>query len=222
MSILDAIPSLTNPPSWLSSLPWGTVAEKAWSSARNLMGGSAANGVYEVLDYESTLELLNRQGTKALFKKRKRIRYLQDEVIAYQDYAWGDGEILVNYRSSPGRPVDRYRCGYKTYILLSLRGVRNKGDVDEFNIQWNIRRGFLKEDGFWGTGVSQPMRHIKSNVIFPRSRPPQQLSMEESNLRKTAPLGRDAQRQLPDGRWLVTWEMDNPRLHELYVLRWIW
>jgi hypothetical protein len=32
---------------------------------------------------------------------------MQDNVIAYQDQAWGDGEILLNYRCTPGTPVDR-------------------------------------------------------------------------------------------------------------------
>ena len=28
--------------------------------------------------------------------------------------------------------------------------------------------------------------------------------------------------QLPDGRWQVTWEIDNPRLNERYILKWGW
>jgi hypothetical protein len=87
--------------------------------------------LYEVLEYESTLELKDREGRKATFKKREKVRYLQDNVIAYQDQAWGDGEILLNYRCTPGAPVDRYRSGYKTTILISRREVKDKGDVDE-------------------------------------------------------------------------------------------
>ena len=178
--------------------------------------------IFEVLDYESTLEILNKTGTKASFTKRKKVRYLQDDIIAFQDYAWGDGEILLNYRTNRGVPVDRYRSGFKTYVLLSLREVRNRSDIDEFHIQWDIRQGFLTEDGYWSTDVSQPSRQIKINVIFPESRPPLRLSLEETNRRKTHMLGRDAQQQLPDGRWLVSWETNQPKLYEVYVLRWIW
>ncbi|MGD8968956.1 MAG: hypothetical protein PVI07_15730, partial [Anaerolineae bacterium] len=66
-------------------------------------------------------------------------------MIAYQDQAWGDGEILLNYRCTPGTPVDRYRSGYKTTILISRREVKDKGDVNELNIEWGIRRGFLRQ-----------------------------------------------------------------------------
>jgi hypothetical protein len=63
------------------------------------------------------------------------VRYLQDNVIGYQDQAWRDEEIFVGYRCSPGTPVGRYRSGYKTYILISRREIKNKGDVDEFNVE---------------------------------------------------------------------------------------
>jgi hypothetical protein len=106
--------------------------------------------MYEALEYRSTLELKDRGGKRATFRKRERVRYLQDNVIAYQDQAWGDGEILVNYRCTPGTPVDRSRSGYKTCVLISRRGVKNRGDKDEFNVEWNICQGFLRRSkGIW-------------------------------------------------------------------------
>jgi hypothetical protein len=65
--------------------------------------------MYEVLRYEAKLGLKDRGGKRATFKKQEKVRYLQDNVIAYRDQAWGDGEILINYRCIPGTPVDRYR-----------------------------------------------------------------------------------------------------------------
>ncbi len=102
-------------------LPWPEILGELWKFGRKVMRGLANEGIYEVLDYESTLELHDRKGKKATFKKRKKVKYLQDNIIAYQDYGWGDGEILLNYCTSRGKAVDRYRSGYKTYIFLSLR-----------------------------------------------------------------------------------------------------
>ena len=212
-------------PGWgimILDLPWIDILTGLWKIGRKVIRGMANEGVYETLEYESTLEIQNRKGTRATFKKRKKIRYLQDNIIAYQDYGWGDGEILLNYRSSRGKAVDLYRSGYKTYILLSLREVKNRGDVDEFNIQWNIRNGFLTEDGYWAADISQRTEHIKVNVIFPKSKPPLKLSIEESNRKRTRILGPEVKRKLPDGRWRITWEMKKPKLYEIYVLRWIW
>lgn len=193
-----------------------------WNFTEQFLRRRISTNEYEVLDYDSTLEIHDNKGTRASFRKRKKVRYLQDYVIAFQDYAWGDGQVLLNYRTSKGKPVDIYRSGYKTYVLLSLRGARNRGDIDEFSIQWDIRRGFLTPDGYWSTDVSQPARQMKVNVIFPKSRPPLRLMLEETNAKRTKALGGDALRQLPDGRWQVTWETEHPRLYELYVLRWTW
>ena len=128
----------------LSGLPWLEVLGKAWKIVQNVMQSRSYKGMYEVLDYESTLELKDREGKRATFKKREKVRYLQDNIIAYQDQAWGDGEILLNYRCTLGTPVDRHRSGHKTYILVSRREVKNRGDVDEFHIEWGIRQGFLR------------------------------------------------------------------------------
>ena len=110
----------------LSGLPWLDVLGEAWKIVRKVIQDRSYRGMYEVIEYESTLELKDRGGKKATFKKREKVRYLQDNVIAYQDQAWGDGEILVNYRCTPGTPVDRYRSGYKTYILIVFLSTENK------------------------------------------------------------------------------------------------
>jgi hypothetical protein len=216
---------LANLPGWaikLLDLPWIELLGELLKYGRKALRGLTNEGVYETLDYESTLEIHNSKGTRATFSKRKKIRYLQDNIIAYQDYGWGDGEILLNYRTSRGKPVDRYRSGYKTYILLSLREVKNRGDVDEFNIEWNIRQGFLTQDGYWATDISQRTKRIKVNIIFPKSRPPLRTFIEESNRQRSRELGPETRRKLTDGRWRVTWEMKKPKLYEIYTIRWTW
>jgi hypothetical protein len=205
----------------LLRLPWADVLGDSLSALRRAIQGRSHRGLYEVLEYESTLELKDRQGKKATFRKREKVRYLQDNVIGYQDQAWGDGEILLNYRCTPGTPVDRYRSGYKTFILISRREVKNKGDVDEFNIGWDIRQGFLQHTGYWETHVTHQTRHLRVNVVFPKSRPPQRATLIESNRQRSHDLGKKAQ-LLPNGRWRVSWQTHRPRLYENYVLQWEW
>lgn len=203
-------------------LPWPEVLAEAWKYSKKIIRGYANEGMFEVLDYEATLELLNRKGTRAKFNKRRHVRYLQDNIIAFQDYAWGDGEILVDYKCSPGKPVDQYKLGYKHYLLISLGTIRNKGEEDKFQFQWKIKNGFLKPDGFWGTDISERTKRIKLTVVFPRSRPPIRASIVESNHRRTHALENENFKHLPDGRVEVSWVKESPRLYELYLLRWDW
>lgn len=204
------------------SLPWLDVAGGLFRIARELWRGLADEGMYEVLEYESVLELKDRHGRRAVFKKREKVRYRQNHIIAYQDHAWGDGEILLDYRCSPGRVVDQYRPGRITFLLISLQEAKQRGDVDEFSIQWGIRNGFLRKQELWETEIRHRTRKMRMAVIFPESRPPQQVSLEENIRRKRVQLKREGIHRLADGRWQVTWEKDRPRLNEHYRLCWTW
>jgi hypothetical protein len=150
------------------------------------------------------------------------VKFLQNNIIAYQDQAWGDGKILINYRCAPGSPVDFYRSGYKTHILISLREVKNKGDVEEFRINWRIRNGFLRNTGFWSTEISHHTKKMKVQVIFPKFRPPSRIWEVDKNTQQTNPLDQNSKKKLPDGRWLICWEKYHPRLNEHYILKWEW
>ena len=206
----------------LLGLPWIDILADVWKFGRQVLRGMTNEGMYEVLDYESTLELKDKEGEKATLRKRERVRYLQDNIIAYQDQAWGDGKILQDYRSSPGTPVDQYRAGHKTYVLISLRELREKGNVDEFNIEWTLLDGFLKKNGFWGTAINHKTKKIRVHISLPKDRPPIKTSISETNLQRTHALGEESRRKMPDGRWMISWEKKNPKLYENYVLNWEW
>jgi hypothetical protein len=206
----------------LKRLPWIDIFINMGKLGLDLVKGSAIKGLYEVLEYESTLELKDFKGERATFRKRQKVKYLQDNIIAYQDQAWGDGKILLRYRCSPGKAVDRYRLGYKTHILISLREVKNKGDEDEFNIQRGIRNGFLRSEEQWETEISHPTDHLIIRLLFPNGRYPKRVVVLESDRQRSQVVPASAFRTLPDGRCQVTWERANPHLYERYILKWSW
>ena len=187
----------------LLRLPWTDVLRHALKAPRETLQGCSYQGLYEVLEYESTLELGDCEGKTATFTKRQKVRYLQDNVIAYQDQAWGDGEILLNDRCTSGTPVDRYRSGYNTYILISRREARDKGAVDELNIKWGIRQGFFRQAEQWETHVTHRTKHLKISIVFPRTRPPRHTVLIEGNRQRSHDLAKRVQ-VLPDGRWRVS------------------
>ena len=203
----------------LQNLPWSEILEKAW---RYTWGRLSTRGMYEVLEYESILELLDPGGRQAIFHKRQRVRYLQDNIIAYQDQAWGDGRILLDYRCTPGFPVDRYELGHKTIILISLREAKQRGDVDEFNIQWGIKDGFRNSQESWETEINHRTRHFRLRVIFPPDRPPLRRVCIEASRQVTNSISGELLCKLPDGRSQVVFDLKRPRLNERYILKWEW
>lgn len=178
--------------------------------------------MYEVLEYESVLDLKDEHGRFAQFCKREKVRYLQNNIIAYQDHAWGDGEILLDYLCTPGVVVDRYRPGQKTFLLISLRQVKKRGDVDVFNIQWGMRDGFVRTHELWETEVRQRTERMKIQVVFPKARPPHRVWIEEALNKARFDIQGGQLLRLPNDRFQLTHELRKPRVNERYQLHWEW
>jgi hypothetical protein len=213
--ITDSLPSLLQPDvirlgeqliKLLHTFPWKTKTV----------------GTYEVLEHECQLELRDARGRNAVYIKRQVVRFLQDNVIAYQDDVWGDGDIFADYECSPGIAVDRYKEGHRHHVLISLRKTMNRGDVQEFHIRRRIRNGFTKWSDDFQVEVNHHTRKLTLKVTFPSSRWPKQCWLNEQNMRRTRLLGAECLAYLPDKRLEVTWHTDKPTLFEAYSIRWQW
>ena len=117
---------------------WVSMVLEGWRFIRKLLSRLAQEGMYEILDYDSVLELQDPRVEVTVFKRRQKVKFLQDNIIAYQDYAWGDGNILADYKCSPGVPLDQYQDGFRYNILISLRETKNRGEVVDFNIERTV------------------------------------------------------------------------------------
>lgn len=201
---------------------WFSMALEGWKVIRRLLSRRVQEGMYEILDYDSVLELQDPRGEVAVFKRRQKVRFLQDNIIAYQDYAWGDGNILADYKCSPGVPVDQYQDGHRHNILISLRETKNKGDVVDFNIERTVTRGFTKPNEWRQVMLEHRTRRLRIAVTFPRERPCQRATLTERNINRTTVLGEDYFSLLADGRQMLSWETTKPRLFELYTIKWRW
>ena len=206
----------------LWSGPWVELAAEALKYGRKLFRGFSHEGMYEVLDYALTLELLDTKGKRATLTKRERVRYLQDHIIAFQDQTWGEGDILKDYRCSPGVMVDQYHLGAKTQVLISLRESKQRGDIDDFLIERTIHNGFLQPDEYLEIAIDHRMKRVSAEIILPAKRPPTKLSLTQRTKRTTTILSSTHIQSLPDGRWLIRWKKKRPRLYEIYLLRWRW
>jgi hypothetical protein len=192
-----------------------TLAGRLWARAHY-------RGMYAILDYDSALELLDGRGEKAIITRRQVIRFLQDNVVAIHDHAWGDGELFAEYKCQPGVPVDIYEDGSKHNVLISLRETKNRGDVIELWIERGIRGGFLDQDEWFETEIDHWVKKLKLAIIFPKARHCKRATLSRRSTGKTTLLSQDRFALLPDGRQKLTWETTRPKLHDRYTLKWTW
>jgi hypothetical protein len=201
---------------------WIPVILEVANLSKNLARKFQKSGIYQVLEHETKVTLHDIYGKHATVNKRQKVKFLQNNVIAFQDQAWGDGEVLLNYKCSPGVPSDIYRIEHKKVVLISLRKEYGIGDLEEFNIEWDIKNGFPAKVESWGTEIIHPTNHLKVTIIFPPTRPPTRAFIIQSNNRKYSNLNFDDILQLPDGRWQLKWENRHLNLNESYTLEWYW
>ena len=179
-------------------------------------------GVYEVLDHDSTLELVDAHGKVAMVTRRQEVKFLQNNVVAFADYAWGDGDVFAEYSCSPGVPVDTYSHGSRHTVLISLRETKSRGDVLRFRIRRKVLRGFTKRNEWWETEIYHRTKRLKVAVIFPQERRCLRATFTQRSTSKTVSLGPQHLQFLEDGRQKLTWETAKPKLHDRYTLRWRW
>lgn len=214
-SIVKAIAALLS----LDLIP---VMVDAYRAVRKLITHEYHEGLYEVFEYDAVLELLDTEGKIAVFKKRLRVKFLQDYVLAFQDYAWGDGDIFVEYKCSPGVVVDRYPEGNRWNVLISLRETKNSGDIADFYIERKVVGGFTTADEWWQVEMQNQTRWLKLSVIFPPGRHCERPALVEKQRNRTTPLDSTHLTDLPDGRQMLTWETHKPKRFESYLLKWHW
>ena len=178
--------------------------------------------MYEILDYESTLDLIDPQGRTAVITRREKLRFLQDNVVAIHDHAWGDGNLFANYRCQPSTPVDIYEDGSRHNVLISLRETKNKGDRLELWIERTIKGGFTQRSEWFETAIDHYMRELSVSIVFPRKRQCKRATLSRRSTGKTVRLPEDNFALLPDGRQKLTWKTAHPKLHDLYTIKWVW
>ena len=184
--------------------------------------GLRPQGIYEVLEHYTTLELCDTAGKVARVTRQQTVRFLQDHVVAITDYAWGDGQTLAEYTCHPGVPVDVYDDGAKKTILISLRETKSRGDVLRFHIQRKIVAGFGKRHEWWESEAYHRIRRLRVAIIFPKGRPCQHATLAQRSRNNAIKLGKRHFCFLKDGRQRLTWEIRGPRLYDRYTIKWVW
>ncbi len=107
-------------------------------------------------------------------------------------------------------------------FCISLRETKNRGDIEDFHIERSIKDGFVRSVEDYQVDVDHSTRRLSLTVVFPKERIPKQVKVIEQKSQHTLEMDMNDLQPLPDGRWQATWEREQPKFHEVYILRWEW
>ncbi len=204
------------------SMSWLVLVFDFYQTLRRWLVSQQPKGIYEILAYDATLELLDNTGHVATFHKLQKVRFLQNNLIAFEDYAWGEGEIFHAYSVAPGKAVDFYQEGDRSNVLISLRETKHSGDIEDFRIDRTVIDGFTNTEEWQQVEIRHYTHKVTIGVIFPHNRHCRHAQVLQRSRKQAADLGPEHFHDLPDGRQLVSWETQKVQPLEIFTLRWQW
>lgn len=192
------------------------------TTIRSLFISEHKQGLYESLEYEIALEILDPDGCYADYHKRHKVRFLQDNVNMYQDIMWGKGNWFSDYDCTPGKTINISHEEDRWNIQIFLRETKSKGDEEEFHIQTIARNVFTEPEEWQQVELRHHTRLLRLIVTFPPSRHCKSAIIHYRSRNQSSKLGADHFSVLPDGRQLVTWEATKIKPLEVITMRWTW
>jgi len=197
-------------------------ASRLLGALRRLLRRHTYHYSYEILKLEVTVELCDPRGDRAIVRRKKHIRFLQDDVVAVSERVWGTGSFSEGYRCSPGKAVDFYEEGSRWTVLISLRETKKRGDTLVLETTRTMRESFHGDRWWWEEEITQPTAQLAVTIIFPKERRCRRATLTQRSHRHTVILPRQRLRFLSDGRQALTWQAGHPQLHDLYRIQWSW
>ena len=178
-------------------------------------------GLYETISDASDWDIHDKTGADAALTKTRSLRFLQNGVFAIRDYAWGNGDVLADYKCAPGEAVDFYSAAGKQNIVISLRETKRRGDTGDYVITRQMKNMFPDQSEWVATEITQPTRLMSITVRFPADRPPSGAWLKRSSDpdHKRSNLRVEGS---PDGRQKISVQVAKPKLRETYTVWWEW
>ena len=184
--------------------------------------GGGYQALYEVLHFAVTLELRDPRGQTAVLEREQALRVLQDGVVGLYHQVWGEGELFDDYQVEPGIVADRFQCGAHHITLISLRQIKNRGDVLRLWIRRQVKRGWTQPEEWLEIAVNHRTRYVRVRVVFPAARPPGHVALTEEGTGAVQELDQRSWSVDEQGRTVIAWQKRAPILGETYLLRWSW
>lgn len=174
-------------------------------------------GPYEVQSFEATLFLHDRDGRKATYRKRERVRFTRGNVRLLSQRTWGTGRQFAGHRVTYGRILCHRRVGAEERHSIELAQPGQRGELRTLSSTRVIRGGFTSAPDRWlETDVDHRTRRLSMQVVFPPGLRPRGARMSSlhggtRNLRA---------RPLVHGGSTLSFLVKNPPLGERYTISW--
>lgn len=178
--------------------------------------------IYEILNFEETWEICDNRGSKVVVTKAMDVTFLRDNVVAFTDPAWGDGDLFAEYSCRPGTCAGVFQIQPMKYAHVVLDPPRLRGDEEHIESTRVVTGGFGKDNEWVQVDSDTCTGPITIKVIFPLDRAPEICTWSRRRRGKEKGLGGVALVNRPDGRQECSVRAGRTSPDDVYRLVWTW
>lgn len=184
---------------------------------RKLLPEGLARSPYEILDYDVTLTLRDREGIRATFRRRQEVAFLQNRVSGMLDHMWGHGVLITQYHTDAGDLEDSILDEGRRHVVVGFKRPMGVGERLAFHVERTAMVGFTKGQEWTATTLDHPTRRLRSQIVFPKARPVLQATLSFEGRERSLPV-----LWRKDGRSVIRFAVDRPRAYTAYTVHWSW
>jgi hypothetical protein len=168
---------------------------------------------YETISFHGRLEILDKENRVAVFRRRQRIRFLEDGVTEFIDRVWGEGVLFAGYEARSMSILESIptRRGYA--VLLALPRMFARGETFDIITERRIVGGFIDQQAYWESAMAAPTEALTIDV-----RGPAGLILARPEI--VAPAR--GEMDLRQRRRSLRFQVRQPALYIPYKLEWSW
>jgi hypothetical protein len=160
-------------------------------------------------------------GRIASYQKTSSYIVNSDELNAYREGVTAAGQAS-GFSSLRGTIVATVKEHGFYISSIDLGDILRKGAHFTNVYAADLRDSFMKEQEHWTQEVAFPTKHLTIQVYFPKGRPPKLVKCKVVEGTVDKQIKTNAKIVNAFGQQCIIWELDGPRLNEIYKLEWFW
>ena len=195
-------------------LPWNQT---------NAIKGSLLNHESDLISQLTVVDVFlnTMDGKFALYQKTCDYIVNNDGLNAYQEGVTAAGK--ASHFSTMWGTIIETTKEHGFYISrIDLGDLLNKGSRFQNVYTADLHDCFLNDEEHWTQEIAYATKYLTLRIHFPKGRPPRQLKCKVVEGVADKQVRTDAKITELSGEQAIIWEIQNPKLKDIYKLEWLW
>jgi hypothetical protein len=139
---------------------------------------SVPDAPYVVVLNEQAWDLQAADGSRAILRATKRLRFTQHGMLAVKQFAFAEGTIESKTVTPPHKLVGEFRRSGREYSVVSLGRECSRNDEENVTVEMVLTDSFTQPNEYVAALIEESTQELVIRVVWPEERPPSAVSLE--------------------------------------------